>query len=243
MNEAVSLGWLLSFLSWWCQVLPDLLAHQCPFSSPTCCHPWSLPDLVLEGKWLITKLHSCCFFLDYSFNLLFPPSLTSWPHRWSPDSCLTYWALVPWSPTVLLVFLHALLSSDCGCQGNFVPAYKYNSTRSLPEYYYPGRLTLSHPCCGYRFCSSDTSLDQGRASCRVLLCPGLCLVRSLSHQVCVLSFCSNSCPAWFISKCSISFLRNEGSILPSLCKLCPLGLESSGIPGPWIPRLPLVMLS
>lgn len=48
------------------------------------------------------------------------------------------------------------------------------------------------------------------------------------HQVYILSFCSHLCPAWFLSKCSISFLWNEDPILPSLWKLCPQGLESGG---------------
>lgn len=49
-----------------------------------------------------------------------------------------------------------------------------------------------------------------------------------AHQVRILSLCSKPCPAWFLSKCSISFLWNEGPALPSLCKLRPQELESSG---------------
>lgn len=70
------------------------------------------------------SLRSILFaFSQISLHFFFLPSLTSWPHRWSLDFCLTSWALVSWSPTGWLAFLHALLFSDCDCQGHFVTSY------------------------------------------------------------------------------------------------------------------------
>lgn len=166
------------------QVLHDLPAHRCPFSSPTCCHPWSQPGLVLAGSCLIIKLHSCCFFLDCSSNLFFPPSLTAWPQRWSYSS-FTPWVLVSWSPTALIAF------SPCSAVLWLVA--KATLCPSLST-------ALPHP-----FPNSITPEDCHWVSC----CRPTC---SMSYP------CSKPCPAQFLLNCSTStFLRNEGSILPSLC--------------------------
>lgn len=230
------------FLVDWCQVQPDFLAHQCPFSSPTCCHPWSLLDLALEGNWLIIKLHACCFFSDYSFNLVLSPPLSSWLHRWSPDSCLTSWALISWLPTVWWVFLHALLSSVVAKATLYPPISTTRPDCSL-SIITPGdwhwvshavAATFVPLTCAWAWEAVLTLFSRVQAS-------ALCC--NPSHQVCVLCFCSTPCPAWFLPKCFTSFLWNAGPVLPLLCKLCPQGLKSSGSPSPWIPRLSLVMLS
>lgn len=153
-NERISLGgWFPSLVDWH-QVLPDLLVHRRPFSSPTHCHPRRLSHPVLAGNWLVVKLRSCCFFSDYSSNFLFPPSLAAWPQRCLPHSFLTSWALAAWSPTKLIAFSPGSAGLWTGCQGPFVPSTKYSGTWSLPRSITRGRLPLSRPCCGYCFCSS-----------------------------------------------------------------------------------------
>ena len=116
---------MITFLVDWCQVLSDLLAHQCPFSSSTCCHSWSLSDLVLEGSWLIIKPHYCCF-----LRVLF---LTSGSHRLSPSDPIDRLLILsslpePWFPALPLRDWLAFIYRPLRLPRTLGPSYKYEAT-------------------------------------------------------------------------------------------------------------------
>ena len=146
--------------------------------------------------------------------------------------------LSPGSPALPLcdwLFFH-LLSS--GCQGHFVPSYKYEATSLLPEYQYPKDWHWVSHAVAANFVPLTWPWAWEEILTLLSCVQASALCCSPGHQVgLVLSFCLTPCLAWFLPKGFTSLLWNEDPVLLLLCKLCPQGLQYSGNPSPLISLL------